>query len=308
MQHVAQEHAPAAPETFDAGKVIIEHVSNTPLDHPLIHLPPVFGIDMSVTKHVLMLWLVATVVLLVTTLTVRRYLRQERLVPAGFMNGLEYIVEFVRDTMVEPNVGRKWVLVWTPLILTLFIFILSANAVGLIPVFEILGLLDRFVLHTSHDSFLNRVLHGGTTATANYNVTAGLAMITFMAIIAAGTRAHGFVQHWINLVPHGLAWPLYILLIPIELMGMLVRPFALTMRLAANMTGGHIAILAMLSFVFMFAEMAGRAIVGIGVGLVVSVPLAVAITALEIIVVLVQAYVFALLSAVFIGMAIHAHH
>jgi F-type H+-transporting ATPase subunit a len=308
MQHVAQEHAPAAPETFDAGKVIIEHVSNTPLDHPLIHLPPVFGIDMSVTKHVLMLWLVAAVLLLVTTLTVRRYLRQERLVPAGFMNGLEYVVEFVRDTMVEPNVGRKWVLVWTPLVLTLFLFILSANAVGLIPVFEILGLLDRFVLHTSHDSFLNRVLHGGTTATANYNVTAGLAMITFMAIIAAGTRAHGFVQHWINLVPHGLAWPLYILLIPIELMGMLVRPFALTMRLAANMTGGHIAILAMLSFVFMFAEMAGRAIVGIGVGLVVSVPLAVAITALEIIVVLVQAYVFALLSAVFIGMAIHAHH
>ena len=308
MQHVAQEHAPAAPETFDAGKVIIEHVSNTPLDHPLIHLPPVFGIDMSVTKHVLMLWLVAAVVLVVTTLTVRRYLRQERLVPAGFMNGLEYVVEFVRDSMVEPNVGRKWVLVWTPLILTLFLFILSANAVGLIPVFEILGLLDRFVLHTSHDSFLNRVLHGGTTATANYNVTAGLAMITFMAIIAAGTRAHGFVQHWINLVPHGLAWPLYILLIPIELMGMLVRPFALTMRLAANMTGGHIAILAMLSFVFMFAEMAGRAIVGIGVGLVVSVPLAVAITALEIIVVLVQAYVFALLSAVFIGMAIHAHH
>jgi F-type H+-transporting ATPase subunit a len=164
------------------------------------------------------------------------------------------------------------------------------------------------VLHTSHDSFLNRVLHGGTTATANFNVTAGLATITFCAIIAAGTRAHGFIQHWKNVVPHGLPWPIYILLIPIEIMGMLVRPFALTMRLAANMTGGHIAILAMLSFVFLFAEMAGRAIVGIGVGLVMSVPLAVGITALEIIVVLVQAYVFALLTAVFIGMAIHAHH
>ena len=109
-------------------------------------------------------------------------------------------------------------------------------------------------------------------------------------------------------MPHGLAWPIYFLLIPIELMGMLVRPFALTMRLAANMTGGHIAILAMLSFVFMFAEMAGQAAVGIGVGLAISVPLAVGITALEIVVVLVQAYVFALLSAVFIGMAIHAHH
>ena len=116
------------------------------------------------------------------------------------------------------------------------------------------------------------------------------------------------MQHWINLVPHGLAWPIYILLIPIELMGMLVRPFALTMRLAANMTGGHIAILAILSFVFLFAEMFGQAIAGVGVGVAVSVPLATAISALEIIVVLVQAYVFTLLSAVFIGMAIHVHH
>jgi F-type H+-transporting ATPase subunit a len=88
---------------------------------------------------------------------------------------------------------------------------------------------------------------------------------------------------------------------------MLVRPFALTMRLAANMTGGHIAILAILSFVFIFTEMAGQ-MVGMGIGLVFSVPLAVGISALEIIVILVQAYVFTLLTAVFIGMAIHTHH
>ena len=309
LQHGSQEHAATAPaQGFDAGKVIIEHVSNTSLDHPLIHLPTVFGVDLSVTKHVLMLWIVAAVVLGLVIFTVRRYLRQDRLVPAGLMVPLEALVEFVRDTMVEPNVGRKWVTVWTPLVLTLFVFILAANAIGLVPIFDVVGLVDRFVLHTDHESFLNRVLHGGTTATANFNVTAALATVTFFAILAAGTRAHGFVQHWKNLVPSGLAWPIYILLIPIELMGMLVRPFALTMRLAANMTGGHIAILAMLSFVFLFAEMAGRAIVGIGVGLAFSVPLAVGITALEIIVVLVQAYVFSLLTAVFIGMAIHAHH
>src|SRR5438045_6480790 len=110
------------------------------------------------------------------------------------------------------------------------------------------------------------------------------------------------------MVPTGLPWPIYILLIPIEIMGMFVRPFALTMRLAANMTGGHIAILAILSFVFLFAEMFGRAVAGVGVGMLVSVPLAVGISALEIIVVLVQAYVFTLLTAVFIGMAIHVHH
>jgi F-type H+-transporting ATPase subunit a len=301
------EPGAAAPETFDAGKVIIEHVSNSALDHPLIHIPKVMGIDFSVTKHVLMLWLVSIVLFAIVTWTVRRYIRQQRLLPSGLMNVLEAVVEFVRDTMVEPAVGRKWVRTWTPLILTLFLFIFSANIVGLIPVFEVVALIDKFILHTGHDSFLAKVVHGGSTATANFNVTAGLATVTFFAIIAAGSKAHGFVQHWINLVPKGLAWPLYFLLIPIEIMGMFVRPFALTMRLAANMTGGHIAILAMLSFVFLFAQMGGP-IAGLGVGLLFSVPFSVAISGLEIIVVLVQAYVFALLTAVFIGMAIHAHH
>jgi F-type H+-transporting ATPase subunit a len=101
---------------------------------------------------------------------------------------------------------------------------------------------------------------------------------------------------------------LYPLLIPLEIMGMFVRPFALTMRLAANMTGGHIALLVMLSFVFLFANLFASSFAGIGVGMVLSVPLGAALSGLEIIVVLVQAYVFTLLSAVFIGMAIHSHH
>ncbi|MBP9131432.1 MAG: F0F1 ATP synthase subunit A [Steroidobacteraceae bacterium] len=301
------EHAAGAAEKFNAGETIIHHVSNSPISEPLIHLPKLAGIDFSVTKHVLMLWLVAAFVLVVVITTVRSYLRQDKPIPTGFMNLLEALVEFIRDSIALPNVGKKWVNTWTPLLLTFFIFIFCANAIGLVPVFDVLGLVDHFVLHTGEHSFIKQLLHGGTTATANYNVTAALAMITFSAIIIAGSRAHGVVQHWINLVPHGLAWPIYILLIPIELMGMLVRPFALTMRLAANMTGGHIAILAILSFVFLFAEMFGRA-VGVGVGVAASVPLATAISALEIIVVLVQAYVFTLLSAVFIGMAIHVHH
>jgi F-type H+-transporting ATPase subunit a len=311
IQHApehAAEAATDAAEKFNAGKVIIEHVSNSGLDHPLIKLPTILGIDFSVTKHVLMLWLVATVVFAVVTFVVRRYLKQDRLIPAGFMNGLEYVVEFVRDSIVQPNVGRKWVLSWTPLILTFFIFILCANAIGLIPIFEVLGLLDRWVLHTDEHSFIKQLMHGGTTATANFNVTAALATVTFGAIIVAGSLAHGFVKHWKNMVPHGLPAFVYVILIPIEIMGMFVRPFALTMRLAANMTGGHIAILAILSFVFLFTELFGRAVAGIGVGLAVSVPLAVGISTLEILVVLIQAYVFTLLTAVFIGMAIHVHH
>jgi len=308
--HVVESAAGAvseAAEKFNAGEVIIEHVSNSSIDHPLIHLPTVFGIDFSVTKHVFMLWVVAALVFVVVTTTVRRYLRQDRLVPSGFMSALEIVVEFVRDGIVEPNVGRKWVKSWTPLLLTLGIFILASNAIGLIPIFDVLSLINHTVLHLPEESFMAQVLHGGTTATGNFNVTAALATITFVSIIAAGARAHGFVQHWKNMVPHGLPLPVTIMLIPIEIMGMFVRPFALTMRLAANMTGGHIAILAILSFVFIFTDLSGQALVGIGIG-VPSVVLAVLLSALEIIVVAVQAYVFTLLSAVFIGMAIHAHH
>ena len=303
-----QEHAAeAATEGFNAGAVIIEHVANSPIDHPLIHLPTLAGIDLSVTKHVFMLWVVAAVVFLAVTTAVRRYLRQERLVPSGFMNALEAIVEFLRDSVVRPSIGDRWTPTWLPLVLTLFVFILAANAIGLIPIFEVLGLLNHWVFHAAEESFFARLLHGGSTATSNFNVTAALAVVTFFAIIIAGSKAHGPLQHWKNLVPHGVSPFLAVALIPIEILGMLVRPFALTMRLAANMTGGHIAILAILSFVFIFTDMAG-ALVGMTVGVAFSVPLAVGITALEIIVVLVQAYVFTLLTAVFIGMAIHAHH
>jgi len=103
---VMQESA-AVPEKFDAGETIIAHVSNSGHDHPLIHLPRVFGVDFSVTKHVFMLWLVAAVVFFVVTTVVRRYLKSERGAPAGFMNALEFVVTFVRDDIVLPNVGRK---------------------------------------------------------------------------------------------------------------------------------------------------------------------------------------------------------
>jgi len=309
--HEAQHAATtAASEGFNAGETIISHVANTSLDHPLIHLPKISGIDFSVTKHVFMVWLVAAFLFVAVTWIVRRYISRERdqPVPTGVMNALEAVVEFIRDAIVQPNVGSKWVRTWTPLLVTLFLFILAGNLVGLIPMFDGFALLNHTVLHLPEDSFLSKVTHGSTTATGNFNVTAGLATITFFAIIIAGVRAHGFVKHWTNMVPHGLPIPIYFLLIPIEIMGMFVRPFALTMRLAANMTGGHIAIVAILSFVFIFADLFARASAGIGVGLVLSLPLAVGISGLEIIVVLVQAYVFTLLTAVFIGMAIHAHH
>jgi F-type H+-transporting ATPase subunit a len=305
----AAEAGHAATETFNAGETIIGHVANSPIDHPLIHLPPIGGIDLSITKHVLMLWIAAAVVLVVSTVTVRRYVRGGAMVPKGPVMGLiEYVILRIRDEIVAPNVGRKWTDTYAPLIITFFFFIITANAIGMIPVFDLLALLNHTVLHLPEDSFLTQLTHGGVTPTGNFNVTAGLATISFFTIIIAGVRAHGFFGHWKNLVPHGVPPALWIILIPIEIMGMFVRPFALTMRLAANMTGGHVAVLAVLSMIFIMAESTRSAAIGLGMG-VVALPLAVGISVLEAIVVVpVQAFVFTLLTAVFIGMAIHAHH
>ncbi|HSW39302.1 MAG TPA: F0F1 ATP synthase subunit A, partial [Acidobacteriota bacterium] len=229
-----QDHGAAAgygaegEEGFDAGKTIISYVANN-TDHPIIHLPTLFGIDFSVSKHVFMVWLVAFLVFAATTLIVRRQLKRGP-VPSGLGNGLEAVVLFIRDSIVAPNVGHKWVNTWTPLILTLFVFIFTANIIGLIPVFKLLSVLNHWVFQAGSDTVFGRLLHGGATATANYNVTAGLALITFTAIIIAGSKAHGFIEHWRNMVPRGLPWPIYILLIPIEILGMFVKPFALTMR------------------------------------------------------------------------------
>ena len=289
------------------GPNIIHHVSNSDISHPIIHFPKFFGVDFSVTKHVLMLWIVAIIVAFVVVIPVQKYIKSNGKDKSRWMVMIEYITEFIRNAISSPNVGPKWVMTWTPLFLTFFFFILFANGIGLVPIFDTIGLIDRFILETQSDSLINNLLHGGVTATGNFNVTAGLATVTFFSIIIAGVKKHGFIKHWKNLVPHGLAWPIYIILIPIEIMGLVVKPFALTMRLAANMTGGHIALLALLSLMAIIGEMFQSAAIGIGVAAV-SVPMSVAIFGLEIIVVLVQAYVFTLLTAVFVGMAINVHH
>jgi len=300
-------------ERVMSGDLIRHHVTNAPIAQDSIFYPIsefLNSYSIPFNKHVLMLWLVSFLVGVAVIVPVRRFLSGDRSVPTGWMNALEITIQFIRDSIVKPNVGPKWVMTWTPLVLTFFFFILFANGIGMIPIFDVLGAFNRFILNVpasdSHN-FINGILHGGVTATGNFNVTAGLATITFFSIIIAGTMAHGFINHWKNLAPHGLPWPVYIILIPIEVMGLFVKPFALTMRLAANMTGGHIALLALLSLMAIFGEMFHSTVAGFGVAFV-SVPIAVAISALEIIVVLVQAYVFTLLTAVFVGMAINVHH
>ncbi len=259
----------------DIGSLIIHHVTNSEVLVPF-HL---FGLDISITKHVIMLWVAGGLVIIAFLLGTRRYRREEMPVPSGFSNFLEFVVDFVHNQIVVPNVGRQYARTWSPLLLALFTLILTANFLGLIPFFDLIP--------------------GGGTATGNVIVTASLAAITFLAIIAAGSLAHGFIGHWRNLAPPGVPWPVLFILIPIELLGMFVRPFALTMRLAANMTAGHIAMLAILTPIFLM----GKAWVGVP-----SVALNVGIYFLEMIIAMVQAYVFTLLTAVFIGAAIQPEH
>lgn len=267
----------AEEQSENVGAVILHHVSNSEVLLPL----NLFGADLSITKHVIMLWIAGAVVITAFLLGTRRYRRGTAPVPSGFSNFLEAVVDFVHNQIVVPNVGWQSARSWSPYILALFTLILTANLLGLIPFFDLIP------------------GGGGGTSTGNVNVTAALAAVTFMAIIVAGSREHGIIGHWKNLAPPGVPWPVLFILIPIEILSMFVRPFALTMRLAANMTAGHIAMLAILAPIFLLAN----AWIGIG-----SVALNVGIFFLEIIVALVQAYVFSLLSAVFIGAAIHPEH
>ena len=110
------------------GPNIISHVSNSSKgDHSIINFPvEIFGIDFSVTKHVLMLWLVAALLSVLVIIPVRRFLNSGKIVPSGWVNAIEAIVKFIRDSIVQPNVGDKWVMTWTPVILTFFFFILFA--------------------------------------------------------------------------------------------------------------------------------------------------------------------------------------
>jgi len=266
--HAAGEHG------NDIGSTIMHHITDSnsldlfghEIPLPRIHIG---GLDLSITKHVVMMWIASIILILLFTLA----FRGRKLVPKGISNFLEMIVVFVRDEICVKNIGEHHGRKLAPYMLTLFFFILTCNLLGLVPL--------------------------GATATGNVNVTAGLAIMSFIMIQLEGIRENGFFQHWKNLVPHGL--PIFVLpiMIVVEVLGMFVKPFALCIRLFANMTAGHVAILAFLGMIFIFKS----PLVG-----VVAVPLALGITLLELFVAFLQAYIFVMLTSLFIGFSVHPSH
>lgn len=243
----------------------VEVLESTPLK--------VLGIfDMRITKWVLMLW-VALILCAIIFIPLARKIKNS---PMGsksrWVNMWEALIGFVHDEIVEPNFEHGSAKKAMPYFCTVFFFILFANYLGLIP--------------------------GLATSTGNLAVTAGMALFTLVGMFAVGTFNQGPLWIFSGIVPHGIPFLMYFLLWPIEVMGLVIKPFALTIRLFANMTAGHIVIIIFIYLVMMFQSY----LVGVG-----SVSLSLIIYLLELLVAFIQAYIFTTLSAMFIGQSMHAH-
>jgi F-type H+-transporting ATPase subunit a len=252
-------------------------------EYELPHWAPIhignFSIDMSPTKHVVMLLIAATLCVVTLLLAARAHKRQHASSghPKGFANGIEALVLYIRQEVILPNVGHHGE-AYAPFILSLFFFILFANLLGLIPY--------------------------GSTATGNISVTATLAILTFIFVEVAGIRTLGkgyikTIVYWPSDQPFLMKALLTPLMTPIEIFGKFTKPFALAIRLFANMTAGHIVVLALIGLIFTF-----------GSYYLAPVPLAMAfaIMVLEVFIAFLQAYVFTLLASVFVGLIREGAH
>lgn len=258
-------------QVFDQSAYL--HAGITPVEGDVL-------VDFSITRHLLFALLAGLILLALFVPMAGRYKRGvgRTEAPRGVkQNMLEVLVLYIRDEVARPNLGDKADR-YLPYLLTIFFFILTANLLGLIPF--------------------------GATATANVSTTATLALFTFVVTQFAGTK-----DYWMHIFnPPGIPWFVKPILVPIEFLGLFIKPFALAIRLFANMTAGHLVILNLIGLVF-----AIRVLLGDGAAWGTSVPsylLTVFIYALELLVAFIQAYVFTILSALFIGMATaeHEHH
>ena len=238
----------------------------------IIHLPEIhlFGFDISLTKHVVFMW-IAMLILIVTFRFVAKSYKKS-LIPKGVTNLTETLILFVRDDIAKPTIGKGYEK-FLPYLLTVFFFILTCNFLGLLPY--------------------------GSTATGNISVTATLATISFFVIQIGGIWKNGFFGYFKGLLPHGIPFWLIPIMFVVELLGLFTKPFALAIRLFANMTAGHIVILALLGLIFILHTY---------IVVPVSIAFALFIFLLEILVALIQAYIFTMLSSLFIGMAVHQEH
>ena len=239
-------------------------------------------LDLSITKTVTQIWIVVALLIVVFLSCARWYKKHKATddAPGGFVGAMEMIVMMIHDDLIRPSVGEKHYKHFAPYLLTVFFFILFTNLIGLIPIFP-----------------------GGANVTGNINVTLFLAVCTMLAINLFGNREYWKEILWPE-VPMFLKCPAPIMPV-IELFGVFTKPFALMIRLFANMMAGHAVILSFTCVIFLGWSMG----VGFGLGLnAFSIIMLLFMNCLELLVAFVQAYVFTMLSAVFIGLAHKDHH
>lgn len=293
--------APAAAhgDAFNFAETIAHHLS----DAPLWKLE-LAGFDISITKRVVMLFLAAGFLLLILIPPARRIAKNPYAKPSRFSGLVEVLVNFIRNDVAHASLGHHSH-PYEPYLLTLFFFILISNLLGLIPslgeIYVTIGQAIGFVhAHGGHDSLqlpLAEKLWPGITATGDIGVTATLAVISLLVILISGFAYQGvlFIR---NIVPAGIPLALWPIMWPIELIGIFTKPFALAIRLLANMTAGHMIILVLLGFIFQFQSYLIAPV---------SVAGAVAIYMLELFVAVLQAYIFTFLTALFISQVQHRH-
>lgn len=227
-------------------------------------------LDLSLTKNVCTLLISVTVLLVVFLSVANGYKKRRGKSPKGLQSWMEPIILFVRDDIAKPNLGHKYER-FMPYLLTVFFFIWFNNTLGLVP-----------------------FLPGGANLTGNIAVTMVLAVVTFCLTVFNGNK-----YYWKHIFMPDVPWWMYIVMVPVELFGIFTKPIALMIRLFANITAGHILVLSLICLVFVFDSLYIAPV---------SIAFAVFIGAIELLVAFIQAFIFTILSALFIGMAIEEHH
>ena len=223
--------------------------------------------DISITKTVLMLFINAAIMIWVFTAVSRGYKKNTGKAPKGIQSFFEPIIIYLRDDVIKSNIGPKYEK-YLPYLLSLFFFIWFGNLLGLLP--------------------------GAANLTGNISVTIVLGIATFLLVNLSGNK-----QYWHHIFKTpGVPWPLLFIIVPVEIIGIFTKPFSLLIRLFVAMTAGHIVILSLIALTFIFHSYA----VGVGSTLIVLF-----IILIELLVATIQAYVFTMFSALYIGMAVADH-
>ena len=229
-------------------------------------------LNISITKNVFSMFLSLAFILLIFLASARSYKKSQNNMPSGIGKFVEPIIVFIRDEVAIPNIGEKHYMRYMSFLLTLFFFIWINNIIGLIPFFPF-----------------------SSNLSGNIAFTVTLALLTFIITLFSSKKYYWKHMLWMP----GLPVPMKLFLAPIEFMGLFIKPIALTIRLFANITAGHIIVLSLISLTFIFKNYA------VGVGSVIFV---VFISVIEVLVVAIQAYIFTMLSALYFGQALEEEH